>query len=132
MLEYLMFLCLKKLIYNFTVRFRGLESMKKERSKWEIISDILRVTKEEEKVKKTRIMQKAYLDWRIFDKHFDFLLDEGFIAECKDPECYVVTENGQNLFKKIQEISEMSQDSKEFEHPAEIFPAAIQKGTLLN
>jgi predicted transcriptional regulator len=102
--------------------------MKKERSKWEIISDILKVTREEKKAKKTRIMHMAYLDWRNFKRHFDYLLEEGFIAECKDPEFYGVTENGQNLFKKLKEVSEMlPEDSKQFEHPA-----ASQKGTLLN
>lgn len=103
------------------------------RSKWEIILDILKVIEEEEKVKKTRIMQMAYLDWRNFQRHFDFLLEEGFIAECKDPECYVVTENGQNLFKKLKEVSEiLPEDSKQFGYLAKILPAASQKRTPLN
>ncbi len=92
--------------------------MKKERSKYEIILDILRITGEEAKAKKTRIMQRADLNRKIFDRHFDFLLEEGFI-DCKDPECYVVTETGQNLFEKLKEISEMSQDT---DQPAEIPP----------
>jgi predicted transcriptional regulator len=42
--------------------------MVKSRGEWEIILDILRIIYEEKesKVKKTRIMQKAYLDWRRF------------------------------------------------------------------
>ena len=57
----------------------------KPRGRWEIIHDILRVTVEEEKAgagkaKKTRIMQGAYLDWRNVQRHFEFLLDRGFIG----------------------------------------------------
>jgi predicted transcriptional regulator len=82
--------------------------MKKERSKWEIILDILKVTKEEKKVKKTRIMQKANLDWRNFSRHFDFLIEENFIVECNpEKSCYELTENGENLLNKLKEVNEI-------------------------
>lgn len=82
--------------------------MKRERSKWEIISDILKVVREEEKAKKTRIMQKAYLDWRNFQKYFEFLLAEGFIKKCNpDPGFYEVTESGKILLNKLKEIGEI-------------------------
>ncbi|VVB97652.1 Winged helix-turn-helix [uncultured archaeon] len=80
--------------------------MKRGRSKWEIISDILKVTQEEGKVKKTRIMQRAYLDWRNFQRYFDFLLTEGFIAKCNpDPEYYEITEKGRNLSKRLKDVA---------------------------
>jgi predicted transcriptional regulator len=55
------------------------------RSRWEISYDILEATSEEEKAhggkaKKTRIMQGAHLDWRNFQRYFDFLLEHRFIA----------------------------------------------------
>ena len=82
--------------------------MRRERSKWEIILDVLKVIREEEKVKKTRIMQKAYLDWRNFQKYFEFLLAEGFIAKCNpDPGFYEMTERGKILLKKLKEIGEL-------------------------
>jgi predicted transcriptional regulator len=82
------------------------------RSKWEITLDILRAILEEEGVaKKTHIMQKAYLDWRNFQKHFNFLLEQGFIAEREEePESkrkeYYLTEEGINLLKGLSEVEE--------------------------
>lgn len=67
---------------------------------------MLKVTKEENKAKKTRIMQRAYLDWRNFQKYFDFLLEEGFIANC-DPECYELTEKGEELRKRLDQVDEI-------------------------
>ncbi len=96
--------------------------MQKERSRWEIILDILKVIQDEENVKKTLIMQKASLDWRNFKRYSDFLVDEGFIAMCKDSECYAVTDKGGNFLIKLSGISEMfPKDSKQFEQPAKIF-----------
>ena len=87
--------------------------MKRERSKWEVILDILKVIQEEEKVKKTRIMQRAYLDWRNFQRYFDFLLAEGFIARCNPiPEYYEITENGRNLSEKLKGVAEMLDNSQ--------------------
>ncbi len=82
--------------------------MNRERSRWEVILDILKVIQQEEKVKKTRIMQSAYLDWRNFQKYFDFLLTEGFISKCNPiPEYYELTENGRHLSEKLNEVAEM-------------------------
>jgi predicted transcriptional regulator len=82
--------------------------MEKGRSKWEIISDILKVWQEEGKVKKTRIMQGAYLDWRNFQRYFDLLLVEGFISKCNPgPEYYEITEKGRNLSKRLNEVAGM-------------------------
>jgi predicted transcriptional regulator len=81
--------------------------MKKERSRWEIILDILKVTKEE-KIVKNRIMNKANLDWTIFKNYFDFLQAEGFITKCNpDPDYYELTEKGKNFFQKLKEVGEV-------------------------
>lgn len=90
----------------------GEVEMKKGRSKWDVILDILKVIQEEEKVKKTRIMQRAYLDWRNFQRYFDFLLAEGFIAKCNPiPEYYEITEKGRNLSEKLKGVAEMLDSS---------------------
>lgn len=90
-------------------KVRTLEiEVKRDRSKWEVISDILKAVEEEEKVKKTRIMQKAYLDWRNFKRYFDFLLAEGFIAKCNPtPDYYEITEKGRKLSKRLKDVGEM-------------------------
>jgi predicted transcriptional regulator len=84
------------------------------RSRWEIILNILRVISEEEreskgkiKVKKTRIMQKAHLDWKNFQKHFNFLLEHGFVGEIIDPEegmSYELTEKGRDVMRKLRDV----------------------------
>ncbi len=78
------------------------------RSRWEIILDLLEVTSGEgSRAKKTRIMQKAYLDWRNFQRHFSYLLNHGFIEKIEDPvggTCYKVTESGEYLMKRLKEV----------------------------
>jgi predicted transcriptional regulator len=91
----------------------GEVEMKRMRSKWDVILAILKVIQEEEKVKKTRIMQRAYLDWRNFQRYFDFLLAEGFITKCNPiPEYYEITENGRNLSEKLKGVAEMLDSSR--------------------
>jgi predicted transcriptional regulator len=80
----------------------------KDRSRWEIILDLLEVMQAEKKAKKTRIMQKAYLDWRNFGRYFEFLLEEKFISECNPDEgCYMITQNGEELLKRLKGVKEM-------------------------
>ncbi len=80
----------------------------KTRSRWEIILDTLRGIAEEGGVaKKTRIMQKAYLDWRNFRKYFNFLLENGFIEEVESggvSSQYRLTDKGKEIMKKLMEI----------------------------
>jgi len=106
-------------------------AMKKERNRWEIILDILKVTKEEKKVKKTRIMQRANLDWRNFKKYFNYLQADGFITKCyPDPDCYELTEKGKNLLQKLKEVAELidvtPRISKQFQYP-KIYPVISQE-----
>jgi predicted transcriptional regulator len=81
------------------------------RSRLEIIFDILKVISEERgDAKKTRVMQKACLDWRNFQKHFHFLMERGFVGNSVDPEegeSYYLTEKGIDLLKKSREVAEV-------------------------
>jgi len=79
-------------------------SGKKERSRWQITLDLLKVTLEEKNAKKTRIMRRAYLDWRNFQRYFDCLLEEGFISKNLGNESYMITEKGKDLLKKLKEV----------------------------
>jgi len=82
--------------------------MGKDRSRWEIILDILHVIKKDEKIKKTRLMQKAYLDWRNFKKYFDYLLEENFISESnQDSGSFSLTENGVELLDRLKKVNEL-------------------------
>lgn len=82
--------------------------MVKDRSRWEIILDLLEGLRVEGKAKKTRIMQKAYLDWSGFGKYFDFLLEEGFISECNPDEgYYTISKNGEELLLRLKGVKEI-------------------------
>jgi predicted transcriptional regulator len=86
---------------------KGIES----RSRWEIILDILKVTSEREgRARKTRIMQNAYLDWRNFQRHFSFLLEQGFIGnhdDLKGGTSYYLTEKGMSLMQRLKEVEKL-------------------------
>ncbi len=81
--------------------------MKKGRSRWEIIMDMLKAIHEENKARKTRIMQRAYLDWRNFERYLDFLLAEGFITKCESDACYELTVKGKEMLRRLKEVDEM-------------------------
>jgi predicted transcriptional regulator len=80
--------------------------LRKDRSRWEIVQDLLNVTKEEKIARKTRIMQRANLDWRNFQRYFGFLLEEGFIENC-DSNCYALTKRGEELIQRLYQVDEM-------------------------
>ncbi len=86
-----------------------MNELKNRRSKWVIIADMLKVLTEEKKSTKTRIMQKAYIDWRLFKKYFEFLLEEGFIEKTNEsePETYNIAEKGIELLKRLKYVDEM-------------------------
>ena len=78
------------------------------RSRWEIILDILDViVMSENKAKKTRVLKMAYLDWRNFQRHFGFLMENGFVEEIDDPSegtVYGLTKEGEELRAKLKDV----------------------------
>ena len=82
--------------------------MGKDRSRWEIILDILYVIQKEKKIKKTRLMQMAYLDWRNFKKYFDYLIEENFIRESNPgSHSFSLTEDGVELLDRLKKVNEL-------------------------
>ncbi len=79
----------------------------KDRSRWEIILDVLKAIQEDNKAKKTHIMQRVYLDWRNFDRYFSFLLEEGFIERTPDT-YYRLMEKGERLLTRLQELDKIA------------------------
>ncbi|MFB0544942.1 MAG: winged helix-turn-helix domain-containing protein [Asgard group archaeon] len=77
------------------------------RTRWKIILDILQVISEENGAKKTYIMQGGHLDWRNFQKHFNFLLEHGFIKYAEGENCYYLTEEGRNLKNRLKELADV-------------------------
>jgi predicted transcriptional regulator len=91
---------------------RKMSSNIKQRSRWDIVFDILKVISEEEGAKKTYIMQRANLDWRSFKKYFNFLVEHNFLRtgdESGKRKSYKLTKKGQDLLTELQEVAEMLQ-----------------------
>lgn len=60
---------------------------------------------EEKKAKKTRIMQRACLDWRNFKRYYDFLIVENLLAKCNPEEnCFELTDKGKDLLDRLKEV----------------------------
>ena len=78
------------------------------RNRWDIFLDILEeIAKSKNMAKKTRIMKKAYLDWRNFQRHFGFLIEGDFIEQIEDPSrgtVYGLTERGNDLKSKLEDL----------------------------
>ncbi len=81
--------------------------LKKGRGRWEIIRDILKAIQEDRKVKKTRLMQRAYLDWRTFNRYFEYLLNDGFLIGCNDDECFELTNRGSELLNRLKDVEDV-------------------------
>ncbi len=84
---------------------------KKKRSRMEIVMDILTVFLDETKTKRTRITERAHLNWNNFQKYSDFLLEEGFIAKCNisEVDVYELTKKGRDLLKRLKGVDELLQ-----------------------
>jgi predicted transcriptional regulator len=97
------------LIYQKNRENREKGAVRKDRSRWEIIEDMLKVLTEEKSVKKTRLMQRACLNWRDLQRYFDFLVEENFIAECNNPRTgsYAITEKGKEFLKRLRSVKEI-------------------------
>ncbi len=81
--------------------------LKKGRGRWDIVRDILTATLEEGTGKKTRIMQKAFLDWRTFSRYFEYLLNDEFLTDCNEDEYFTVTDKGRELLERLKSVEDV-------------------------
>ena len=79
------------------------DSFKKRRGRTDIMADILSVAKE--KAKKTQIVYKADLNFRMVDEYLPHLMDKGLI-ENTDGE-YKTTEKGGDFLTDYRKMKEM-------------------------
>ena len=71
----------------------------KNRSSLEIVRDILLVASE--KIKKTRILYDAHLNYHLLEKYLGILLKNDYLATVDDS-CYLVTFKGKCFLKKYK------------------------------
>ena len=83
--------------------FFGVNEMGKHRSRLKILEDILSVIKGNKGVKKTHIMYKAYLSYKLLIRYLNDVSEAGLVT-CDD-NCYMLTEKGEKFLARFGKYS---------------------------
>ncbi len=76
--------------------------MGKHRTRLKILANILSVVSENHGVKKTQIMYKAYLSYKLLVQYLNDMIEAGLV-QCGNENCYVLTQKGKNFLAKFFE-----------------------------
>ncbi|MDG6919450.1 MAG: hypothetical protein JRN62_08480 [Nitrososphaerota archaeon] len=76
------------------------------RSKIEVFADVMRVIAEEREMRRTRVMYKANLAWKVLKEALDFLEQKGMVrSQAKDAGIFVsLTEEGYGVLRRFSEL----------------------------
>jgi predicted transcriptional regulator len=76
------------------------------RSKLEVFADIIKVVADEGEIKRTRIMYKANLAWKVLKEALDFLEERGILrSEEKDARVVMsLTDEGFRVLNRLKEL----------------------------
>ena len=79
------------------------------RSKIEVFADVMKVVAEEKEIRRTRIMYRANLAWKVLQEALDFLEDKGILkTEIKDSGIFVsLTDAGYGVLRRFNELEEV-------------------------
>lgn len=79
------------------------------RSKIEVFADVMKVVAEEREIRRTRIMYKANLAWKVLTEALDFLEEKGILkSEEKDSGIFVsLTNDGYSALRRFNELEEI-------------------------
>ncbi len=79
------------------------------RSKIEVFADVMKVVAEEREIRRTRIMYRANLAWKVLKEALDFLEGKGILrSEAKDSGIYVsLTDEGYGVLRRFNELEEV-------------------------
>ena len=79
------------------------------RSKIEVFADVMKVVAEEREIRRTRIMYKANLAWKVLTEALDFLENKGILrSENKDSGIFVsLTDEGYGVLRRFSELEEV-------------------------
>ena len=78
--------------------------MGRHRTRLEIVEDILSVINGNEGVRRTQIMYKAYLSYKLLIRYLNDVVDAGLVI-CDDDNCYWLTEKGERFLARFGEYS---------------------------
>jgi predicted transcriptional regulator len=76
------------------------------RSKLEVFADIIKVVAEEGEVRRTRVMYRANLAWKVLKDSLDFLEKKGILtSQQKDSGVFVsLTQEGYNVLRRFNDL----------------------------
>ncbi len=76
------------------------------RSKIEVFVDVMKVVAEEQEIRRTRIMYKANLAWKVLKEALDFLEQKGILkSESKGTGIFVsLTDEGYGVLRRFSEL----------------------------
>ncbi len=79
------------------------------RSKIEVFADVMKVVAEEKEIRRTRIMYKANLAWKVLKEALDFLESKQILkSEVKDSGIFVsLTDEGYGVLRRFNELEEV-------------------------
>ena len=84
--------------------FFGVNEMGKHRSRLKILEDILSVINGNKRVKKTQIMYKAYLSYKLLIRYLNDVMDAGLVT-CGDDNSYMLTKKGEKFLARFGKYS---------------------------
>ncbi len=76
------------------------------RSKIEVFADVMKVIAEEGEMRRTRVMYKANLAWKVLKEALDFLEQKGMVrSQAKDSGTFVsLTDEGYGVLRRFNEL----------------------------
>lgn len=79
------------------------------RSKIEVFADVMKVVAEEREIRRTHIMYKANLAWKVLKEALDFLEEKKMLkSESKDTGLFVsLTDEGYGVLRRFSELEEI-------------------------
>jgi predicted transcriptional regulator len=79
------------------------------RSKIEVFADVMKVVAEEREIRRTRVMYKANLAWKVLKEALDFLEAKGILkSEEKEAGVFVsLTDEGYGVLRRFNELEEI-------------------------
>jgi len=79
------------------------------RSKIEVFADVMKVVAEEREIRRTRIMYKANLAWKVLKEALDFLEGKGILkSEQKESGVFLsLTDGGYKVLQRFSELEEV-------------------------
>ncbi len=100
--------------------------MGRHRSRLKILEDILSVINGDKGVRKTQIMYKAYLSYKLLTRYLNDVTEAGLVV-CDDDNCYLLTEKGKKFLTRFGEYSRFRQNIEQQLNQIEDHKAALKE-----